>query len=136
LNAPIFSCYSLFSHSFFKNWCILTLLFYWKNLQLLVTPEHSQTNSLLNLKHYWIYPTWLSLFFFLSLGFELRASHLLGRHSYCLGHSASFFFFVMGIFKIESLTLFALGWLWTAILLSSYDYRHEPWAPCLWLIFN
>jgi hypothetical protein len=29
------------------------------------------------------------LFFFSVLGFELRASHLLGRCSYCLGHSAS-----------------------------------------------
>jgi hypothetical protein len=60
-----------------------------------------------------------SLFFvclFVALGFELSASHLLGRHSYCFRHSTSPFF-VVGFFKIGSLKLFAQGYLRTMILL-------------------
>jgi hypothetical protein len=50
---------------------------------------------------------WYFLFCFVllaALGFELRASHLLGKHSY---HSTSPCF-VMGFFQIESHELFAL----------------------------
>jgi hypothetical protein len=47
-------------------------------------------------------------FFLAALGFELRASHLLGsvtRHSYCLSHSTNPFL-MMGFFKIGSHKLF------------------------------
>jgi hypothetical protein len=52
----------------------------------------------------------LFFFFLEALEFELRASHLLGRHFYHLSHSASPFL-VMGFFKIGSYQLFAWGWL-------------------------
>jgi hypothetical protein len=74
-----------------------------------------------------------SVFFFRALGFELRASHLLGRHSCCLSHSASpclhFFFF----WDRVSQTIYSC-WLSNRgpadlCLLGSQNYRHEPLAP-------
>jgi hypothetical protein len=55
-------------------------------------------------------------FFFAVLGFELRASHFLGRHSTThLSQSASPFF-VLDSFEIGSI---CLGWHWTMIPLIS-----------------
>jgi hypothetical protein len=54
--------------------------------------------------------SFLLLFFFSVLGFELRA--------YTSSHSTNPFF-VMDFFEIESCKLFPQGWLWTVILLIS-----------------
>jgi hypothetical protein len=72
-------------------------------------------------------------FFFFEIGivlgifkfrFELRTSHLLGRYNTAWATPQ---LFCDGFFlEIGSWELFARGWLWTAILVSSWDYRHEP----------
>jgi hypothetical protein len=49
----------------------------------------------------WTHPVFKSFCFLAALGFELRASHLLGRHSYHLHYSTSpfvIFFFLFIIF--------------------------------------
>jgi hypothetical protein len=51
------------------------------------------------------------------LEFELRASHLLGRHFYCLSNSASPF--CDGFFQDRVSRTISPGWLQTAILLIS-----------------
>jgi hypothetical protein len=74
------------------------------------------------------------------LGFELMATCLLGRLSYCLTHSASpffviFFFCRCFVFSEKgSQELFAQGWLWTLILLISASWEARiigmsHWCP-------
>jgi hypothetical protein len=63
------------------------------------------------------WPLWVFFFFLTILGLEPMAFTL--RHSY----------FCEGFFKIGSHRTICHGWLWTAILLSSCDYSHEPLAP-------
>jgi hypothetical protein len=53
------------------------------------------------------------------LEFELGASQLLGRTSFCLSHSTSPFFVCDGFFEIGSCELFAWWWLQTVILVIS-----------------
>jgi hypothetical protein len=58
--------------------------------------------------------------FLAALEFELKASHLLGRHSYsyCLSHPTSPFLWWVFLRDRVSRTV-CLGWLWTVILLIS-----------------
>jgi hypothetical protein len=53
---------------------------------------------------------WLFLLLFAVLGFELRASYLLARHS-------TWVFCVLGILEMEISRTIYPGWLWTAIFL-------------------
>jgi hypothetical protein len=81
-------------------------------------------------------------FFYVAVGFEFRASHLVGRCSYHVSHSASLFFFVMGFFQGKVLGTICLGWLWIAILLISASWvakitgvSHQHLVIFLLLIF-
>jgi hypothetical protein len=69
-----------------------------------------------------------------ALGFELRASHLLGRWSTLKPLLQPFF--VMGFLETRSHELSASGWFPTVILLSGWDYRHEPGAQLYCCVFN
>jgi hypothetical protein len=62
--------------------------------------------------------------FLAELGFELRASHLLGRHSYCLSHSVCPFC-SDGIFWDRISLTVCLG----LVFSHDPDYKHEPLAP-------
>jgi hypothetical protein len=73
------------------------------------------------------------LFFGGSTGIWIQdLSFLLGRHSYCLNHSASLFL-MMNFFEIRYHELFAQAGfkLWSSWSLPprSWDYRHEPLVP-------
>jgi hypothetical protein len=69
----------------------------------------------------YFYFSYIYLFYFIMtiLGFELRASRLLDRHStYILSHSTSPIF-LWRVFQARVLRTICLGWLWTSILLIS-----------------
>jgi hypothetical protein len=103
-------------------------------------PTSTQEQQELSMPFFTVKRTFFLSFILWHWGFELRTSHLLGRWSYCLSHSASpflcFFFFKDGVLRTICLGVASICDPPDFCLLNSEDYRHEPLAPHCQKAFN
>jgi hypothetical protein len=82
---------------------------------------------------YWPSVFLLLCFFFYSTGFDLRASHVLGRCPTTWATSASPVFFLFFFFFWDRvLRTICTGWLWTAVLLISVSWVARIIGVILW----